>query len=548
MKKLACGLGLFLLSLTGVQAQTSYKVVTRPTVPAREALARMSLVQAWHTRLPIHGQRDGLYSVQILPAEPWPQIVVQTHGGVVALLDGETGDILWSSQIYSTGPVTQATGANSHSIFVIRVSDLHVINRRTGYQRVYSIGRVTKLVTYGMPLLELPSAAAAADEDAVYFSMSNRLVAYALPTFEPRPVKVEAPPEKTEAAEGDQPKEEAPIKPPPAPPRPGPAAPEPLRPVKESLQPKFDWGYTIAGDTIQQPPLITGAQAAAVTANGEVLVLNKFSGKYILDYRITSHITRTSGQHGNTVYVAADDAYIYAINLETGTLLWRHLAGAMLAVRPNITDLDVFAAPGREGLVRLQRDTGREVWRNRQVERFLAVNQKFVYAADRLGNFYVLDGLRGTSLSKIDMQDWNMPLPNEWNDRIYFAGRDGQILCLRYRENSAPVPMKTLKAGRKIEAKGPPEEKKPAEPMKGDEKKVEEKKEEKKALKKEEKKEEDKKEDEKKEKEAALHLHDDVGWTFLSGRSWSDRDIQPTIGERPRQVALSRRRLAWSAP
>ena len=58
--------------------------------------------------------------------------------------------------------------------------------------------------------------------------------------------------------------------------------------------------------------------------------------------------------------------------------------------KPEVTDRDVFVAPERTGLRRLDRFTGREVWTNRDTSRFLAATHNTVYALDRVGKFFGL--------------------------------------------------------------------------------------------------------------------------------------------------------------
>jgi hypothetical protein len=136
--------------------------------------------------------------------------------------------------------------------------------------------------------------------------------------------------------------------------------------------------------------------------------------------------------------------------------------------QPAVTDRDVFFSATRAGLYRLQRESGRELWRNRDVSRFLAVNYRepteeekkaprdtirFVYAMGRAGQFHVLDGLRGTSLAEYDLRDWTLPVLNEWTDRVYLASNDGQIICLRHRDQLTPVFNKTVVVPRLEEEK-----------------------------------------------------------------------------------------------
>ena len=49
------------------------------------------------------------------------------------------------------------------------------------------------------------------------------------------------------------------------------------------------------------------------------------------------------------------------------------------------------------GLRRIERESGREVWINRDASRFLAANESFVYALDRNGKFFILDARRSSA-------------------------------------------------------------------------------------------------------------------------------------------------------
>jgi outer membrane protein assembly factor BamB len=468
MTRCLFGAVLILAASAGLEAQ-QYNVVTRATPPPREALERLSLVNVWHARVPVHGQRDGIFSLQVIPG-PRTQLIVQTQGGLVALLDGESGDVLWRTQVGIPGWISQAAGANANSIFVTRRHELHVLNRQSGYERVYTVERDTKQVNYGMAILGQPSAEPVADGDHVYISTANRLVAYALPLFEIVPKKAQpaeagkendaaAPPEAVKAA----PAKPEPVKAPPAGVVPG-------RPFESSLQPAFAWSYTVGDESIQQPPILGDNQVAAVTTAGGITSLNRFEGKYRLDYRIAGTISRSAGQHGSIAYLGSDDTYVYALNLGNGELLWRHLAGAPLAHRPAVNDRDVFVSPALGGLTRIDRATGRELWRNRQVERFLAANPRFVYSTDPRGRLHILDGLRGTALAQYDLQDWKITVANELTDRIYLASRDGQIICLRHRDHPSPLQLKSEQRRKVV-----PKDDVPAEEKKVEEEKKEEK-------------------------------------------------------------------------
>ena len=126
---------------------------------------------------------------------------------------------------------------------------------------------------------------------------------------------------------------------------------------------------------------------------------------------------------------------------------------------PDVNDADVYVNPDGIGLRRIEHATGKEIWTNRDTQRFLAANSAFVYALDPIGRFYVVDGRRGATLAKLDLSDWAISIANEWTDRIYLAANDGQIMCLRHRDLLKPLVMKTPEPPRPKEEKKEPKKK-----------------------------------------------------------------------------------------
>src|SRR5437763_1402674 len=84
MKRTLLALTMLLVTGVGGFAQAPYKVYTSPKLPARDSLERMNLTMAWHTRVTVDGQRDGIFSAQVIPGKP-AQLIVQTFKGAVYL-------------------------------------------------------------------------------------------------------------------------------------------------------------------------------------------------------------------------------------------------------------------------------------------------------------------------------------------------------------------------------------------------------------------------------------------------------------------------------
>jgi outer membrane protein assembly factor BamB len=143
-----------------------------------------------------------------------------------------------------------------------------------------------------------------------------------------------------------------------------------------------------------------------------------------------------------------------------------------------VTDDSLYVSAERAGLYRLNRATGDTIWRNADASRFLATNNKFVYALDASGRLLVLDRRRGTQLAAYDgTRDFVVPLSNELNDRIYLASNDGLLVALHDRDYPTPVRVKNVPALKpsvgQPGAKQPAAEKEPAKPKAKEEDKEE---------------------------------------------------------------------------
>jgi outer membrane protein assembly factor BamB len=468
MKKLLIGTFALALSTALVFAQPgAYKIFTRPSLPSTEALDRMGLTMAWRTRLLLGSNRDGIATIQVLPWNDHAQLFVQTYSGQAALFDAETGDRIWQVQVGKAYTPLFTAGSNSNSIFVSRRTVLHVLNRSNGANRLYSVDKFTGLRTTGIEMPYMATAAPVADENALYFVMSTKAVVFRLPVY---------------GAKGEALRHITP----------GGEEGEPVLPEAGLL-------YNIGDEFIQNPPLVAGNQFTVATAQGTIVSANRFEQKIRDEYSVDGKVIAMPGQYGLMTYIGTDRGTLYAFNMDTSRMLWRYLPGGDIRQQPAVLDRDVFVTADRVGIVRLDRATGQEMWFARQLDRFLAANDKFIYALDRRGEFYVLDYMRGGVLAHYDLKDWTLSVMNELNDRIYLAANDGQIICLRHRDLKEPIRYRFV----------PPPKEEAKEPNKKEEMKKEEM-EDKKDVKQEEKKEE--KKEKKKEEKKDEKKDDKVGW------------------------------------
>ena len=156
-------------------------------------------------------------------------------------------------------------------------------------------------------------------------------------------------------------------------------------------------------------------------------------------------LTAQLGQYDLYAYIASQDYTVYALDILPGRILWRFVGSGPIVVRPSVDDDSVFVTPEGAGLYRIGRVHGETIWRRANAERFLASNQKLVYATDKLGHLLVLDRATGDQLgSWPGARDFIFPGINDLTDRVYMASNNGLVISLHDRHLVRPLRMKKL--------------------------------------------------------------------------------------------------------
>jgi len=449
MKMLLGAVVALLLVVTPLTAQLKSRQFTNPTVPSRRALDRVNLNVAWSAHLPVQGRRDGIFSVQLVGK----QILVQTVSGVITALDADTGVTEWRTRVGLPYRVSRPLGYNRKSVFAVRGHFLFSIDRVTGHTEW----------KYVMP--DGAATAPVADNEAVYLVLGTaRIYAYLFPDLKEwrrknkeKEKRMETTPERKPSlglyggSSG--------------------ISIENLAELRRNLgpEPERAWQYLFEAGAVQSAPVQTTEALALATSNGYFFIVSKFAPRELFRFKTENRITAPPGQHGEDAYFAGEDFVLYAVNLPSQRFHWRFTAGGPIRQQPAVTDKSVFIVADGLGMFRINRATGKEVWRSRAARRFLATNDKFVYAFDRVGNLLVLDHDRGTTLGKLGTRDFVFPIANEWSDRLFLASHNGLLVCLRDHNLKSPLVNKTVqeKEGRgfkpkeNADGKKPKEEKKP---------------------------------------------------------------------------------------
>jgi outer membrane protein assembly factor BamB len=428
-----------LLSALTLPAQHSRaRVYTRPVPPPAEMLRRLNLTQAWSRYVPTEGTRDGIATVQIDGRD----LLLQTHRGLVLRLDAETGEIRWRTLVGIPYRVTQPLAMNSRLVLVVNNATLYGLDRDNGAL---------------LWRFRLPGGIAAppvADELLVYVSTATtRLYTYALPRAA-LPESVPGGP--TGTPPGKSPPEGPALSRSPS--TPSPYARTLLEAAGASAErvpvPTPLWDE-LTDHALQFAPLLSTDTVLVTSPDGTSVAFTKAraaregAGSVEVYQFKSGKVAASPGRFGDTAYIPSQDSNLYALNIGNGRLRWRYTAGSPLARRPSPLERDVYVTAERDGLTRVDRETGEALWRvphgrlvresNPEADRFLAANNKFVYAADRTGRLMVLERRRGITLSTYDTRALNVVVPNEVTDRLYLAANNGLIVCLHDRDYLRPL-------------------------------------------------------------------------------------------------------------
>ncbi len=463
-------------------SQTRSREFTTPNTPKRGQLESLNLIHMWSANLPMEDKRDGVHDIWFVGG----QVLAQTHRGVVACYDAETGTQLWHTLPGQPYQVTLTLAWNNKLVFAVNNGSIHAINRKTGN------------LDWRFPMASNPSGPMVADEFQLFIPTENRhIIAIHLPqpptktkTKQPlfkepelriggRGVNLQKEQKKDQenakdALRNPQAKPDPSNEPSPAPkedpaaPKPGaaPMAPEDpmakpvIRTVEDDIQvaevdepvlmAKLNW----AGNTrsiIPFRPLITEKYIQAVNYQGDTftflkegnLVLKNTEELHVPDLQIRGRVNHQPVQHNKTSYIATSDGAIIAVDIEQGTKLWERPLSSP-ADRPLFcTEEDVFVITA-EGLTRIDARTGAIAWNfstGLRVKHFqpgishvVSVNPKFVYAYDLQGHLHIYDRRLGRELASVNWSDFNLPIANRSSDRLLLASQSGKLVCLRDRE------------------------------------------------------------------------------------------------------------------
>jgi hypothetical protein len=161
------------------------------------------------------------------------------------------------------------------------------------------------------------------------------------------------------------------------------------------------------------------------------------------------------------IYIPSRDGYIFALNENDGSTLWRFSTGEPI-LEPVAVVGDYVCIPTEPGgMYCLDAISGVQKWWAPQVTQFIAASKDRIYAADRVGRMLVLNAQNGARLDAMQISSLPIRLLNTQTDRVYLASETGLVQCLHEIEATEPIVHRRSVTPVKPEA-GPKTEEEPA--------------------------------------------------------------------------------------
>lgn len=375
----ACFLCVLTSALCAADAQ-------RDAIPDQDQLARYGLTRAWWNRAVFNPARE---TVRAITCDE-QAVFVQSTGGMVSAFDGETGRRMWSKLIGSTDQVSYPLTSNDSMCFLAAGMNLYGIDKASG-ETIWAI-----------KLPHHPSAAPEVDDDQVYIGTTDGSV-YAFK----------------------------------------------LARIKElydrRLLPQYSeltraWRYQ-APSEIVSPPVSNGE--AVVFASYSGLLFSVFAKDRGLNFQFETEgrapIRVPLGRNEETVFVASDDARVFALDMVSGNRRWSFTAGQPVRQQPRVVGNSVFVLPAGRGMYALRTTTGFEQWHQREAVQMLAASPELVFASDDVGDVLILDRKDGAITGVLPYRHLSERVENERTDRLYLANESGLVVCIRESSREEPL-------------------------------------------------------------------------------------------------------------
>jgi len=182
-----------------------------------------------------------------------------------------------------------------------------------------------------------------------------------------------------------------------------------------------------------------GKIAVYANAAGELVGLNRFSGKTVWRYKTSGKIYSTPAISSDRVVCASTDNNIYCLNLKNGNLVWKYESTKPIVASPVINEKTVYIGSSEGIFSAIDLLPGKLKWQFNEVKNFVEskplVYEGAVYFGSWGNTFYALDQQTGKLLWKREKYGNRMLSPAAvWpvasNGKVFIVAPDRKMTAL----------------------------------------------------------------------------------------------------------------------
>jgi outer membrane protein assembly factor BamB len=315
-------------------------------------------------------------------------VYVQSTEGILTTFNGESGKRLWSQLLGGPSQISLPIATNEREAFVAIGLQLFGVNKFTGE------------LEWEIRLGHHPSTSPDADNDHLYIGMvDGALFCYDLNKI------------RTLWEAGKLPAWSAST---------------------------YLWRHK-APLEISSPPVSDGKTVVFASRSGTLYSVGCRDHELKFQFETDASIETPIGYGAGSLFVASEDTRLYCLNRETGIRRWTFTAGVPIRQQPHVVGSSVFVAPSKDGVYCLVAASGVIRWHQPLADEFLAANDKYVFATDRLHNVLMLSHEDGSVLGEAPLRGYTVKVANDRTDRLYLASPDGLIVCIRDKAQEFPL-------------------------------------------------------------------------------------------------------------
>lgn len=198
------------------------------------------------------------------------------------------------------------------------------------------------------------------------------------------------------------------------------------------------WRYASGGEVVGSP-VRSGIALLFANADGVLGALEAEERDLLWQFEADRRASAPPVADDETVYFPSQDRNLYAVAVENGIDRWEFVTRSPVETAPALVGDSLFVVPGRSGVAKVDKRTGRADWVNDRTTGFLAVAGGRAYVSDAADDVVALDLATGAPLGSARLTDYRLRAANDRTDRVIVATERGVVLCLKAAGAGFPV-------------------------------------------------------------------------------------------------------------